>query len=439
VGCAVPQPRGDGNLSHVVEPTTKRGYWLYLPKAYVDADEATRKSRRWPLVVTFHGMKPFDNARPQAREWEQEADRYGYVVVAPELRAHHLLGEFPIRTVNEAFKSDEDATLAILDHVFATTDADPSNVLSTSWSSGGYTAHYMLNHYPDRFTCLAVRQSNFSATILDPAATQQSRYHPVFIINTENDFAICKRESLEARHWYEAHGYENKYWVTIKDKGHERTPDLAAEFFSRVTGVRPNRPPTVLVKRQAIEGNAEALALLAGKSASFRTPPRNAGRRELARRLETTNRSLSDQNAKSSATGPKPPSEAMLVRTLPNATSPDPDAGNKHAATPRENESIKRAPVSIYVSSAIALEPLHLVFRAICPTDWTRTANFLWTLDGDPLCSGVNGHLTLSDPKEYTLGLQVVTASGREYRAYRQLRVLPRVSAANHQESGADR
>jgi len=93
--------------------------------------------------------------------------------------------------------------------------------------------------------------------------------------------------------------------------------------------------------------------------------------------------------------------------------------------------------VSIYVSSAIAIEPLHVGFRAVCPSDWTRTADFLWTLDSEPVCSGVNGHLTLSDPKEYTLGLLVVTAQGKEYRAYRKIRVLPRLSAATYPKAKA--
>ena len=139
-GCAVPQPRGAGKLERLVEPTTRRGYWLYLPKEYVQADPATRAQRRWPVVVSFHGMKPFDNARPQALEWEQEADRYGYIVLAPELRAPDVFGQFPLRSVSSTLKGDEEATLAILDHVFANTHADPTNVLSTGWSSGRISA-----------------------------------------------------------------------------------------------------------------------------------------------------------------------------------------------------------------------------------------------------------------------------------------------------------
>src|SRR5262245_38858252 len=37
-GCAVPQPRGAGQLEHLTEPTTSRSYWRYLPSSYVKAD-----------------------------------------------------------------------------------------------------------------------------------------------------------------------------------------------------------------------------------------------------------------------------------------------------------------------------------------------------------------------------------------------------------------
>lgn len=71
-----------------------------------------------------------------------------------------------------------------------------------------------------------------------------------------------------------------------------------------------------------------------------------------------------------------------------------------------------------------------LAFAADCPADWRNTADFLWTLDGDPICSGVNGQKTITEPGEHTLGLLVVTRSGREHRAYRLIRVLPHIGSS---------
>ncbi len=412
-GCAVPQPRGLGELRHLREPTTSRDYWLYLPKDYARQPEYA--SQRHPVVVTFHGMKPFDSARAQALEWEQEADRYGYIVVAPVLRTFRVLGQFPLRTVSGEFQSDVEATLAILNHVFQTTRADPRAVLSTSWSSGGYMAHYMLNHYPERFSALAVRQSNFSASVLDPDLVRRSRYTPILIINTQNDFGICKRESREAIEWYETHGYKNVFWIHIKNLGHERTPDLAADFFGRVAHVQPHTQPAVLAKRQAIEGNEAGIAFLSGNLAEFITPPRPAV---------------------ASATGHQPaarrPAPVVPLGGTPRPAPPPVGTGTPAGTPPRTvepapSQRVPRNLLKVHVSSAIGIEPLHLGFSAECPPAWRRTADFRWTLDGVPIGRGISGQKTLVRPGEHALGVVVVTASGQEYRASRTIRVLPRL------------
>lgn len=427
VGCGVPQPRGRGLLTREVEPRTKRGFWLYLPETYVKSDEAVRRNRRWPLVVTFHGMKPFDNAKPQAREWQQEADRYGFIVIAPELRAPDMFRQFPVRTVSRAFKSDEEATLAILDHVFATTEADPSNVLSTSWSSGGYMAHYMVNRHPARFTALGVRQSNFSATIMDPSKAPQSRYHPILITNTQNDFAVCLKESAEAIRWYQNQGYTNVWWVKIKKLGHARTPDMAADFFGRVAGVGPSRPSAVLAKRQIIDGNPAGIAMLAGKLPDFQYPPEvnpSTGAAPRITHARTPGRRAQNPTISASEASPWRSGGGLDagVAKRPRPSSPTPPRSTGDAISAGQ-----RSRLSVQVYSAVGISPLYMGFTVVCPTDWIRTAKFLWTLDGQELCSGVNGQKTLTKPGTYNLGVLVTTAGGEEIRASKSILVLPRL------------
>lgn len=419
-GCAVPQPRGAGKLERLNEPTTGRDYWLYLPKDYVNADETARASRAWPLVVTFHGMKPYDIAHSQAREWQQEADRYGFIVVAPELVAFDFFtGEFPLRAVNPSLKADEAATLAIMDYLFETTHADPTNVLATSWSSGGYIAHYMLNRHPERFTCLAVRQSNFTANVLDSADAARSLYHPILIVSTQNDIPICKEESREAIKWYEGHGYRNLAWVYLNRLGHERTPDTAADFFARVCGAQPKRPPEeVLVHRQAIDGNATGLALMVGNLKELQRPP---------------GKSASGGVVTASSRPPTPARPILIAGSLPRggpsaaATRESPAAS---AAAPQTPQRPARtgvtnvSPVAINVSSAIGFEPLLLVYTAECPVEWQRSADFYWSLDGQRISRGVNGQKTIAKAGDYALELLVVTAQGAQHRAERQIRVL---------------
>jgi poly(3-hydroxybutyrate) depolymerase len=433
-GCAVPQPRGGGKLERLVDPKSERGFWLYLPAEYVAADEFARRDRRWPVVVSFHGMKPFDNAQPQAREWEQEADRFGYIVVAPELRAPDVMAQFPVRSVDPLFKSDEMATLNILDYVFSRTQADSTNVLSTSWSSGGYLAHYMLNHHPERFTCLAVRQSNFSSDVLDEAMTARSRQCPILIVNTQNDFDVCKRESREAVAWYQNHGYANVAWVHIKDLGHQRTPDLAADFFGHIAGVTPNRPPTTLVQRQAIDGNAEGLALLFGRLGPIATEPQSRGPAIASATPPVRDRGTTPPRR----TLPRaaPPQDQVVMRPILQSPTPTPQTPAPVAEpTPSRGvnpqaPTLARSPLSMRVSTAVGLAPLLVQYSAECPSDWLRSADFLWTLDGTPIGNGVNGQKTLLDPGTYQLGLLVVTSDGAEHRANWQIRVLPSVSAS---------
>jgi len=429
-GCAVPQPRGAGRLERVTEPTKGRAYWLYLPQGYTSLEETSRQTRRWPLVMTFHGMKPYDTAHAQALEWQQEADRYGFIVCAPELRAFDFLfGEFPLRRVTSTFEADADAVLAIMDHVFQTTRADPANVLSTSWSSGGYMAHYMLNRHPARFTCLAVRQSNFTEAVLDPGLVSRSRYHPVLILSTRNDFAICKEESRRAIQWYESHGYKNLAWVYLNKLGHERTPDMAADFFAHVCGAIPSRPPEVLVGRQAIDGNASGMALLAGNLTRVERNPESPPPHAL----------VSTATPARSATPPRPlpvpPTDVIAAAAAPARAAPPPSSPSAAGSAGRGTSGPQplaaagplprpSAPVGISVSSAVGFAPLRLVFSADCPTDWHRTADFLWTLNNQQIGHGVNGQRTINQPGDYTLELLVVTESGAEYRASRAIRVL---------------
>jgi len=320
-GCAVPQPRGKGQLMYLKEPTTKRGYWLYLPEDYVAKDGRRLDGKKWPLVMSFHGMKPWDNANPQAREWQEEADRYGYVVCAPDLIVCDTLMPFPVRE-GSALQRDEEAILAIMDDLAHRTDADPSHVLSTSWSSGGFVAHYMVNRHPERFSCLSTRQSNFAEEIMNPKRLAEYRGMPIGLYYTTNDFGVCKRDTLRAIAWYKQMGAANLEGGQVQAFGHERTPEVAADFFARACGAVPKTPPQKLARIRIEEAPPEALAM----AAPTKRPPLRPVPRQ--RRSEMTNYSDSSLPAKpqrSTRTKPKDSSSAVLFDSPPRAkTSPPP-------------------------------------------------------------------------------------------------------------------
>ncbi|NLU22777.1 MAG: hypothetical protein GXW89_19025 [Phycisphaerae bacterium] len=242
-GCIVPQKPGRGACLYQVEPVTGRGYYLYLPDDYVKHHGQRADGGRWPVMVTFHGMDPWDTAGRQIKECQQEADRYGFLVIAPKLDTSNSLMQYPLKDPNLSYvKRDERAVIAIMDEVFRRTNADPTRVLSTSWSCGGYLAHFMVNRYPERFCCLAVRQSNFSEHLLDPAQVPKYRRMKIGIFFGENDLPACRNESLRAVEWYRQHGFYVEAKL-VEGLAHERTPQTAAAFFAASIGVKPKSPP----------------------------------------------------------------------------------------------------------------------------------------------------------------------------------------------------
>ncbi len=245
-GCAVPQPRGAGKYSFVTEPRTGAGYHLYLPKDYVAGNGRHPHYpvvKRWPLVMTFHGMKPYDNAKAQEREWEKEADIYGYIVCAPQLRTSDSFMEYPLTREHSYVLKDRENVVAIMDHIFETTLADSQHVLSTSWSCGGYLAHYFPNRYPERFSCIATRLSNFSHKLLieDTVPRYRDRMSVAVFIG-DGDLPKCKSESQAAVAWYLARNFRVVRGKMIDDMGHQRIPQTAAAFFAEQIGLQPLYP-----------------------------------------------------------------------------------------------------------------------------------------------------------------------------------------------------
>jgi hypothetical protein len=249
------------------------------------------------------------------------------------------------------------------------------------------------------------------------------------ILSTELDIPICKQESREAITWYESHGYKKLAWVYLNKLGHERTPDMAADFFARVCGAQPARPPEVLFQRQAIDGNASGLALLAGdmnrlQEEAESSSPAEASANAAARQATLTQRRpvllATTAGAKGAGTeaGRAPEAQRTGPPTPKRGVQPD-------APVPAST------PIGISVSSAIGFAPLLLVYGAECPTDWYRTADFTWLLNGTKIGRGVNGQKTIVEPGDYTLELAVVTDKGVEHRATRQIRVLKNVEAAH--------
>jgi predicted esterase len=179
-------------------------------------------------------MKPFDNAGYQIHEWlwRSTADKNGFIVVAPVLMSPHLLGEFPMRNPDHwDLKGDGEAVARIINEVANDYAVNRDYILLTSWSSGGYVLHYLFNRYPDLFFAAVARESNFHPALLDEKTLSRYRHKPIFVYYGQNDFPGVKREVIESAKWYRAHGFRKIKEAKIRSLGHQRRPDIAAEFF----------------------------------------------------------------------------------------------------------------------------------------------------------------------------------------------------------------
>ena len=239
-GCPVPQKPGSGIQVKHKEVKTGKKFYLYLPKGY-------HPNKRWPIVVTIHGLVPFDTADRQIREWQATADKYGLIVIAPELWNSGVFMEFRLWRISRSVQKDIDAVLNMIDYVAENTAADPKQVLITGWSSAGFLVHYLANRHPDRFAALCARSCSFNRSILDEDAGRKMAKNnfPIMVFSSTEDFLDSRIGSAFAIKWYTRLGF-NVETMTIPQKtilpgiglGHDRHPGIAAEFFLRSTNIK---------------------------------------------------------------------------------------------------------------------------------------------------------------------------------------------------------
>jgi pimeloyl-ACP methyl ester carboxylesterase len=312
-------------------------------------------------------------------------------------------------------------------------DIDPTKVLSTSWSSGGYLAHYMANRHPERFTCIAPRQSNFSSDVLDEAQVPRYRDTKVGIFYTENDFAICQRESQEGAQWYASRGFDVTFAV-FRDLGHARRPSVAADFFARQIDAPAKTPPIELTRMQvtrvplngAKNGRKNGEAVY---NSNVADALRSADRELAARAPSTTQRGQTSR-----------PQSSLSHETLPQASAGSlaPYAGHLPAsadgATPTYDPHAVQSDADalhVRVSSTIGIAPHHVNFTAVAPARLSRGAYFLWSDNGEPIANGVNGQRFLNTPGEHELAVTMTTAEGKQYVARKIVTVLERLRKGN--------
>ena len=220
-GCPVTQPQ------HTPVPPLRQEiqaagakYWLYVP-SYHTLD------RQWPLVITLHGTYGWDGPRRQIDEWKALAEQEGVIVAAPDLQSAQ--GILPVlRSVwAKDLGQDEKTILAVIDDLAERYHADPSCVLLTGFSAGGYAMYYAGLRNPQRFTMLIARNCNSSMQMLGTIEiTDATRKLPVMIFWGKDDLQQIQDQSWEAfRYLRQRRCYEVEHKEVLG--GHLRRPELA--------------------------------------------------------------------------------------------------------------------------------------------------------------------------------------------------------------------
>jgi poly(3-hydroxybutyrate) depolymerase len=220
-GCPVTQPQ------HTPVPPTRQEvqavgakYWLYVPSYHTP-------DRQWPLVITLHGTYGWDGPRRQIDEWKALAEQEGLIVAAPDLQsAQGILPVLRSMWVKD-LTADEKAILAMIDELVERYRVDPSCVLLTGFSAGGYAMYYTGLRNPQRFSMLIARNCNNSLDMLGTIEiTDATRALPVMIFWGKDDLKQIQDQSWEAfRYLRQRRCYQVQH-KEVKG-GHLRRPELA--------------------------------------------------------------------------------------------------------------------------------------------------------------------------------------------------------------------
>ncbi|UCG33331.1 MAG: hypothetical protein JSU68_01625, partial [Phycisphaerales bacterium] len=204
-------------------------------------------------------------------------------------------------------------------------------------------AHYIVNRHPDRFSCLSTRQSNFNGEIMDTKRFAQYRNMPIGLYYTTNDFGVCKRDTLRAIAWYKEFGATRLEAGQVQAFGHERTPEVAADFFARVCGATPKTPPTKLARIRIDEVPLEALAKAAPSNGVPIKPVPRAHRTDITNYSDSSLFSSARRANQSGPSGGSAPSGVLFNRDARSTATPESDPNSPDDPTGARRQNQNRA------------------------------------------------------------------------------------------------
>lgn len=213
-----PKPRGTTTLGVTNFKGDRFPYRLYTPSSY-------RPGRPAPLVVVAHGCQTTAAQEEALTNFDQLADREGFVVLYPEDDAlsQHLPG--PIRQCFKFFYppmyfrgfADTAAVAQMTHEVMRKRDIDSQRVYLVGVSGGGLLTSASAGAYPDLYAAVGIVESAgdadgfclgtgtgipapVSAQLAYTAMGTHTRVVPIFVIGSNGDLAFpaaCEEKALQ--------------------------------------------------------------------------------------------------------------------------------------------------------------------------------------------------------------------------------------------------
>ena len=191
-----------GKVNYQKEPTTGRVYHLYIPSTY-------RPTRAYPLIVSGHGMFPWDEGASQRDKWVDVAERYGLIVCSPDIDSSSAFLGIPSDRPAPELVSDEKAVVAIVKEIESRYTINQDAVMITGWSAGAYIAHFIGMRHPEIFRCIVGRCGNFNEHLVSDDVAKRARHMHVYVFYGEADWPGFAGQSKDANYWYTMHKFDN--------------------------------------------------------------------------------------------------------------------------------------------------------------------------------------------------------------------------------------
>lgn len=229
-GCAVPQDQSTPvSERREVDPSTGRGYWIYVPSTY-------RHDRPAGLIVTCHGTPPYDVANMHIREWKMLGENHGCIVVAPYLQGTDgIIGDGPLIGMLE----NERRIMSLISLLGYRYNIDLANIMITGFSGGGFPTYWVGLRHPEIFSVVVGRSCNFSVSNLDGWYPPEAARTPVMIYFGSGDLLNIQGQSQEGITYLQQRGFSVESTI-LPGIGHQRHPEVAMGFFLR--NWRPSKP-----------------------------------------------------------------------------------------------------------------------------------------------------------------------------------------------------